>query len=213
MTTHQTVKDNRKGSSQNAEERLNFNSMYEVELKLRSEHEPVRDRLAAIGATPTERVAQTDTYYSVPHRDFESTDESLRIRREEFLDQSDESIAAHITYKGPLIEQESKTRREEETAVEDSETIQSILEALGFTPLTAVKKERERFIYQDYTIVLDMVDGLGEFVEIERDASDEDIENARDGARDVLRELNLDPNEHVRTAYLDLQLSAIDDEE
>jgi adenylate cyclase class 2 len=58
-----------------------------------------------------------------------------------------------------------------------------------------------------------MVDGLGEFVEIERDASDEDIENARDGARDVLRELNLDPNEHVRTAYLDLQLSAIDDEE
>jgi adenylate cyclase class 2 len=109
--------------------------MYEVELKLRSEHEPVRDRLAAIGATPTERVAQTDTYYSVPHRDFESTDESLRIRREEILDQSNEAIDAYITYKGPLVEQESKTRREEETAVEDSETIQSILEALGFTLL------------------------------------------------------------------------------
>ena len=57
--------------------------------------------------------------------------------------------------------------------------------------------------------MLDTVDGIDEFIEIERDVAAENIERARDRARDVLCELGLDPDEHIRTAYLDLKLNTI----
>lgn len=177
--------------------------MYEVELKIRAAHDPIRDELTAIGATAVGNVTQTDTYYNAPHRDFAKTDEALRVRCEK----SAETTTTYLTYKGPLIEQASKTRKEAETAVEDSEAIRTILNALGFTPLTTVRKKRERFNYESYTITLDSVEDLGEFVEIERVVS-EDIERAREEGRRILRNLGLNPDEHVRTSYLDLQLTA-----
>lgn len=187
--------------------------MYEVELKLRTAHNPVRERLGAIGATATGHVVQTDTYYAAPHRDFETTNEVLRTRREQTLAEGEEARTTWTTYKGPLVEHESKTRREEETVVENRGTIRSILDALGSTPLTTVEKERERFDYRDYSIVLDVVDGLREFVEIDREVPDSGIRNARDAARDVLRELGLDPTHRIRTSYLKLQLNGIDENE
>ena len=56
--------------------------MYEVELKLRADHEAVRAALDDAGASADVRVRQVDTYYDAPHRDFAETDEALRLRRE-----------------------------------------------------------------------------------------------------------------------------------
>lgn len=53
-----------------------------------------------------------------------------------------------------------------------------------------------------YTVTLDSVTDLGEFVEVERES--DDIETAREGAFSVLHELNLDPGEQIRTSYLEL---------
>ncbi|MEF8843446.1 MAG: class IV adenylate cyclase [Haloarculaceae archaeon] len=181
--------------------------MYEVELKLPVEHGPVRERLEALGAEPLGRVRQTDTYYDAPHRSFAETDEALRVR----LEASDGAHSVRLTYKGPLVEAESKTREEHETAVEDETAIRAILDGVGFTPAATVEKERERFAYEGYTVTLDTVDGLGEFVEVETEA--EAIEEAREGAVAVLRELGLDPDVQVRTSYLGLLLDASDSQE
>jgi len=199
-------------------------------VKVRADHDEVRDRLADIDATRVRRVRQVDTYYDAPHRDFAETDEALRIRRETVADGTNGSdgerrvdddgvdAAAHgspdtetrITYKGPLVETESKTREEFETAVADGDAAESILGGLGFSPAATVEKDREFFSVDGYTVTLDDVARVGEFVEVEREVAEAGIETAREGAHAVLRELGFDPDEQIRTSYLGLLLRSQD---
>ena len=185
--------------------------MYEVEVKVPADLEAVRTRLEARDGTRERAIVQEDTYYDAPHRSFVETDEALRIRRESNPEAgSDET---RITYKGPLLDEQSKSREEHETAVEDGETMNAVLTNLGFEPAATVRKERERFALEngeyDYTITLDSVDGVGEYVEVETEVETEaDLESAREGAYDVLERLELDPDDQLRTSYLGLLLES-----
>jgi len=177
--------------------------MYEVELKVAADHRAAREALRDRGATPRGTVTQEDTYYDAPHRDFGTTDEALRLRTETT---GENARAVTLTYKGPLLEEASKTREERETTVGDADAAGAILEAVGFDPVAVVHKERERFALEGYTVSLDDVEGLGQFLEIETRAGE--IEDAREGARAHLRELGFDPAEHVRESYLGLLLES-----
>jgi len=177
--------------------------MYEVELKVRADHDAVRDRLESADATLVGAVEQADTYYDAPDRDFAETDEALRIRTE----RTGGGVETRLTYKGPLVEQASKTREEAETGVDDPDALADILAGLGYEPAADVSKERIRYRLDGYTVTLDSVDGLGDFVEVERDVED-DIDAAREGARDVMDRLGLDADEQIRTSYLGLLLEA-----
>jgi len=181
--------------------------MYEVELKVRGSHDAVRERLDALGAEDVGSVTQVDTYYDAPHRDFAETDEALRIRRERG-ERDGGAETSRVTYKGPLVESASKTRREVETAVADGDRMDDILGALGFAPAAVVEKDRDRYVLDGYTVTLDTVADLGEFVEIEREATEADVETVREGATDRLRDLGLDPDEQIRTSYLGLLLNS-----
>jgi len=178
--------------------------MYEVELKLRADHEALREALTAAGADRVESRRQVDTYYDAPHRSFAETDEALRIRREEPA--NGESVTK-LTYKGPLVEAASKTREEHETVVDD-EAVQGVLAGLGFEPAATVEKDRTYYSFEGYTVVLDAVDDLGEFVEIEREVPESEVEAARKNAIDRLEQLGLDPSKQIRTSYLGLLLAA-----
>ena len=179
--------------------------MYEVEVKVRTDHDEVRDRLQALDATAVGTVTQVDTYFDAPHREFTETDEALRIRREERADGSE----ARLTYKGPLVETASKTREERETAVGDEAEAHAIFESLGFTPAATVHKERERFTHDGFTVTLDSVDDVGEFVEVEAEVDAESaVESRREAAFEVLRELGLDPDDQTRTSYLGFLLES-----
>jgi len=194
--------------------------MYEVELKVQAAHEPIREALAAREATRLGTVRQADTYYDAPHRSFADTDEALRLRHEtreggteerEGDTAEDERETTHLAYKGPLIEAASKTREEAETAVTDPDATGAILDALGFAPAARVTKHRERFVLGAYTVALDSVEDLGTFVEVERTVeADDGIGAARDGARELLADLGLDPDDQIRTSYLELLLDAPD---
>ncbi|MGQ3414131.1 class IV adenylate cyclase [Natrinema sp. LN54] len=180
--------------------------MYEVEVKVPADLAVVRDRLAALEATPEGAVVQVDTYYDAPHREFAETDEALRIRSER---PEDGDAETRVTYKGPLVDDESKTREEVETSVADREKTDAILTNLGFEAAATVRKERERFSLAGYTVTLDSVDDVGEYVEVETEVEDEsDLEAARDGAYDVLERLDLDPDDQLRTSYLGLLLES-----
>jgi len=178
--------------------------MYEVEVKVRADHEDAAAALAAAGATERGTVVQRDTYYDAPDRDFAKTDEALRVRKES----GDGEARTLLTYKGPLVEAESKTREEHETAVADEAELRRIVEGLGCEPAATVEKERQRWSLDGYTVTLDSVSGLGEFVEVETEVTESEVESAREGARNLLRELGLDPTAHVRTSYLGLLLDA-----
>lgn len=181
--------------------------VYEVELKVPADHGAVRERLDAHGATHRGTVRQVDTYFDAPHRDFAETDEAVRLRRESCAGEERSLLA----YKGPLVEAASKTREEHETTVADGDEARAIAEALGFTVAATVGKDREVYALDGYTVTLDAVDDLGEFVEVETtvDRADDDpidIERARAGAIAVLRRLGLDQDEQIRASYLSLCL-------
>ncbi|MBO4248309.1 class IV adenylate cyclase [Halomicrobium sp. IBSBa] len=178
--------------------------MYEVELKVETDHEPVRERLDELGATFLGTVEQADTYYDAPHREFAETDEALRVRRETV----DGESSAVMTYKGPKVDAESKTREEIETGVGDGDDAAAIFESVGFEAAATVRKERDRYRLDGYTVTLDSVAGAGSFVEVETEA--EKIDAAREGAADLMRDLGLNPDDQIRTSYLGLLLDDAD---
>jgi adenylate cyclase class 2 len=192
-------------------------NVYEVEVKLPADHEPVRRRLSKLGAEQLTTVTQRDTYYDAPHREFAETDEALRIRRVHHHDHGDEHGKENdegderrrtlVTYKGPLVDADSKTRREHETGVADDETMDGILRALDFEPVAVVEKRRERFRLGDDTVTLDAVTDLGEYVEVETE-TETNVDAAREGVFETLRELGLDPDDQIRTSYLELLLES-----
>ncbi|WP_049934550.1 class IV adenylate cyclase [Halalkalicoccus jeotgali] len=176
--------------------------MYEVEMKVRADHERVRAALNDRGATARDAVTQRDTYYDAPTRSFAETDEALRIRRETRKD----TERAVLTYKGPLVGENSKTREEHETGVEDGEIVGSILDSLGFVPVETVEKDREHFSLGEYVVTLDSIAGLGEFVEVETEVPEAEIDSARDGVARTVESLGLDPAAEIQTSYLELLL-------
>lgn len=193
-------------------------AVYEVEIKVRTPHQPVRETLTERGISLGPRLGQADTYYDAPTRDFAETDEALRVRRVAEIegDSSDDVGAAvatavkdaqaSLTYKGPRIDETSKTREEIETPVEDGDAVAGILTALGCEEVATVRKIRQRATIDSMTITLDTVAGLGEFVEVERAASAAELETARDAVEGCMTELGLNPSEGIRTSYLGLQL-------
>lgn len=180
--------------------------MYEVELKVRAAHDPIRERLERLGATHEATVEQIDTYYDAPHRTFAETDEALRLRRERPRAGPIES-KTELTYKGPLIGDGTKTREEHETRVADGEAMDAALRGLGFEAAHVVEKVRRRYDLREYVITLDHVRELGEFVEVEKSVSEADVDDAREGAIELLGELGLDPEDGITTSYLGLLLA------
>jgi adenylate cyclase class 2 len=135
--------------------------------------------LTELGVALGEPIVQSDRYFAHPARDFAQTDEALRIRTV--------GNASFVTYKGPKLDATSKTRRELELplAQSDSDGLQfaELLTALGFTPVATVRKRRRKFhIMQDGRDVegaLDEVDGIGTYVELELMADDANLEASK----------------------------------
>jgi len=172
--------------------------MYETEVKVPADLARARRRLESLDTECRGSTDQADTYFDHPNRSFAETDEALRIRRTE--------TSAVLTYKGPKVDDTSKTRREVQTSVGDPEVTQSLLVALDFEPVAEVSKRRTSYEVDGYEVTLDEIDGVGEFVEVEATSERADIDDLRAGAEDVLEQLGLEPADQVRTSYLELSL-------
>ena len=112
-------------------------TMIEVEVKSKiNSFEEMEERLAEIGAEKTKTEFQEDIYFNSPVVDFAQTDEALRIR----TTREDENQKVFITYKGPKIDSKSKTRKEIEMGIEESQKCSDIFEAIGFEKVRTVRK-------------------------------------------------------------------------
>jgi adenylate cyclase class 2 len=162
-------------------------------------------KLAALGAVHQETMTQVDRYLAHPARDFSRTDEALRLRQVGQLN--------FMTYKGPKLDNTTKTRREIEIALADGQKSASdaieMLEALGFRRVADVRKRRKHFSLQrpDWQIgvSLDDVEGLGNFLELEILVGEADVAQAREALASLAAELELGPGE--RQSYLELLLA------
>ncbi len=181
---------------------------YEVELKFRVEnYDVVEEHLKELGGQFHEPIDQTDCYFAHPSRDFASTDEALRIR----------SVGSRnfITYKGPKIDPTTKTRREIELPLADGKesVVQygELLTALGFSRVAEVRKRRHpiQLIWENrqVEVALDAVEQVGNFVELEVAAEENELDAAKDCVISLASRLGL--SENVRTSYLELLLVSI----
>ncbi len=183
--------------------------MYEVEVKVKASHDAVRETLESTDATFRRSVEQTDRYFNAPHRDFAASDEALRIRTVK----GEGDSVTKVTYKGPRLDGETKTRTEHETEIGDAEAMTATLEALGFEPVATVEKHREYYELGTTTVTLDSVSGLGEFVEVEIVAETEALDASQQAVTDTLAELGLEDAETVSESYLELLLAGAEGSE
>jgi adenylate cyclase class 2 len=161
--------------------RINFEVIYEL-------------LILDLGGEYLKKESQSDTYFNHPSRDFANTDEALRIRKTK-----DKS---YLTYKGPKIDNITKTREEIEVAISNFEETEKILKRLGFIEVLTIKKVREFFNIKDFSIMLDKVANLGDFIEIEKHS------NAYEPREMVsfLKKLGVEEKDIEGRSYLELML-------
>jgi adenylate cyclase, class 2 len=178
---------------------------YEVEQKFAlADPSVVRAELGRLGAVFEPSIDQADTYFRHPGRDFAATDEALRVRQV--------GETNYVTYKGPKLDLQTKTRQEMEVPIgpgpEMAEQFSEILLALGFGPVFTIRKRREPGTIEwqglPIHIALDQVEQLGAFVELEAIADDHSLPAARIAVLSLAEELKLTGVE--RRSYLELAL-------
>jgi adenylate cyclase class 2 len=183
---------------------------YEVEQKFRVADLPALEQsLAALGASPGEAMVQVDTYFAHPARDFASTDEALRIRQV--------GDANCVTYKGPKIDTETKTRREIELPLAPGEAaaleFSELLMVLGFQEVASVHKTRRQVSipWRGAHVIgaFDEVPPLGCFAELELTTEQDGLDAARAAIASLAAELGLHDSE--RRSYLELLLESRQD--
>ena len=177
----------------------------EVELKYPVEDlQECQQRLVDLGAQIGQVIEQTDYYFNHPSRDFAATDEALRIRRVGQLNR--------ITFKGPKLDAETKTREEIDLPLGDgddqAEQWRQLLELLDFSPVAIVRKRRRPGILAwrgaQVAIALDDVEGVGTFLELEVCVDADGLVSAKSQILDLANALELEKQE--RRSYLELLL-------
>lgn len=180
--------------------------MVEVEMKFQvADVATLTTRLTELGARKKEDRREADQYFNAPDRDFARTDEALRLRRI--------GSSNFITYKGPKRDAQTKTRTEIELRLPDgpeaATDMARLLTHLGYRPVTVVHKNRQIYHLQRegylLEICLDDLEDLGQFVEIEVKAAEEQIDSARQAVMRLASQLGLKESE--RRSYLEMLLA------
>lgn len=181
---------------------------FEVEKKFWiKDEEEVAAKMTELGIELEAPIEQIDKYFSHPQRNFEKTDEALRLR----------SIGSRnfITYKGARIDDTTKTRRELELPLHEGDQhcddFVELLTLLGFEPVMTVRKFRRKgdYKWQGFAveICVDEIDQLGQFIELEITSDLKNLEQTKAALLSLADRLELDRPE--KRSYLELLMSQL----
>ncbi|AVB77157.1 class IV adenylate cyclase [Methanococcus maripaludis] len=180
--------------------------MIEVEIKVSLKDEDskkILEKLKSLGFEKEETKEQVDTYFNGIDRDFQVTDEALRIRKSLNLDSNKGTI--YVTYKGKKLDSISKTREEIEVEILDMDLMYNIFEKLGFKPVHPIRKIRKIYKKEDIEVSFDTVDCVGDYLEIEKVVDDDSKrEQALLELLDLLKSLNISNDKLEKRSYLEL---------
>ena len=111
-----------------------------------------------------------------------------------------------ITYKGPKRRDlQFKAREEINVNVDEGPEFERILERIGFRKTAVVDKVREYYSFENASIALDEVNGLGSFVEIEVMKSESDaLETST--IKNIAEKIGV-RGEQILASYLELLLA------
>lgn len=143
-----------------------------------------------------------DTYYDRPDRSLEKAGEELRVRTVHGVD----GTRTVLTYKGAAVDEESGSKPEHETRVEDADQAHAILRGLGHVVVIAFEKRCRNYDLQARgrrmlaTLVrVPEIDGT--FLEVETLVDEAEVPEALDDIRAELAELGIGPEDLTRETY------------
>jgi len=166
----------------------------EIEAKVVVEDlKPISEAARLAGAESRGTIAQHDIYYSDPFGKLLKTGCGLRIRQ-----QSGDVNRTILTFKGPVSKGPYKTRPEIEVEIGNRESMQQLMDGLGYQIVIEIRKKRQTWILGDCEVCLDEVEGLGRFVEVEG-PNDEAITQ-------TLRRIGLGEYVHISRGYASLMM-------
>ncbi|QEE15453.1 class IV adenylate cyclase [Promethearchaeum syntrophicum] len=195
--------------------------MLEIETKIKIDNIILlKKKLEKFNAKNCAILDQIDTYYNYPveSRDFSKTDEALRLRK---TTESDPITlkklkeVVDLTYKGPNLDKEIKTRIEHVCHVIEAEKIEEILKALSFKDVISINKHREVFElnYNDNKIevLIDIIENLpGSYFEAEILVKDDKmIEYYKNVLFSFIQECGYSKKDILPDTYLEMVLEKI----
>ncbi|GAB2884817.1 class IV adenylate cyclase [Streptomyces mayteni] len=178
--------------------------MIEAELKARvCAPEEVARRLELHGAGRVERY--WDTYYDDGDRTLGGRDHELRVRTVENANGS----RSVLTFKGAVIDADSGSKSEHETAVAEAEALHAILRELGYQPFIAFEKQCRNYAFEArgrrmLATLVRVPEIEGDYLELETlIEAEDDLEAALSDLRVTLEELGITESDLTRELYTD----------
>jgi adenylate cyclase, class 2 len=170
----------------------------EIELKYPLYNtEELRKNLNSIAKPEKEGDFQRDTYYLPSHRKFldkKPISEWLRTR--------ESTKGSSVNYKNWHNDSGKAVSCDEyETRVEDIVALKKIFKSLDIKEIIVVEKTRYSWSYKDTHIALDIVNGLGDYIEIEAKGNFKTIEDAKSHLYSILGELGAKTGEQDFEGY------------
>jgi len=149
------------------------------------------------------------SYYFMSPKGYKEALDFLRVR---ITDKKN-----YLCYKKRHIDSHYKTVSvdELEVIVDDGLQAVKVLEHAGYTDIIRIEKTRSIFIYEDFEIVLDDVEDLGSFIEIEikehKHKTEKELINALDRIYDLLKKIGLPEIKKFDRGYLSIFLNPMYD--
>lgn len=176
--------------------------MYEVEIKARlNNRQEIIQKLESLGCTFGDELHQID-YIFIPEN--ESFPPPLGIPVLRVRKQNESNF---FTLKIPQSSRQDCIEKEFE--ISDGNEMLEVIKLIGYKQVPTVEKKRIKTVLNDMEIVLDLVEGLGEFIEVEKI-----VETSDSGARikiqeelfNFLAELGITKDDHIIDGKYDIML-------
>lgn len=166
----------------------------EIEIKATfDDKEKLKSNLLKLGATQEKVKHQVDEYYNHPSRDTRKTKEYIRLRYKP----GDKAgvFARHVNVADGVT-------KEYEVGVEDVSMFKQILDGFNFPLLGTIDKKRETFKLNEFSVTIDEVKDIGNFLEIEVDGEESQIEEKKKSCIELLKKLGLSEKNLCKNVWL-----------
>ena len=136
----------------------------EIEAKLKVDSlSEVEHKLDELGGKFLGEQLQTDYFFDDANSTLIKEDKCLRLRKQIV----GKSESCFLAYKGAKEKSNLKKRQEIESEIIDADSIQKLLQALGYEQVFVIEKKRNLWHFGNCEVALDHLPMLGDFVEIE----------------------------------------------
>lgn len=166
----------------------------EIEIKARcDDNESVVKKLLELGAIEEKKKHQIDEYYNHPSKDTRESNEYIRLR---YKPGDNKAVFAHH------INIADGVNKEFEVEVDNVATFKEILKNFGFHLLGTIDKKRKTYILDQFKITFDEVKDIDNFIEIEVEGEESEIDSKKAECMKLLGKIGLSEKNLCKGVWL-----------